>query len=68
MLASSTAAYGYIYGAADAVPDYLPVDEDHPCRPTDPYGLSKVVGERIAPPPRQTALVVPFHEDRLGVR
>lgn len=48
VLVSSTAAYGYIYGAADAVPDYLPLDEDHPSRPTDPYGLSKVVGERIA--------------------
>jgi nucleoside-diphosphate-sugar epimerase len=48
VLASSTAAYGYIYGAEEAAPDYLPVDEVHPCRPTDPYGLSKVVGERIA--------------------
>ena len=48
VLTSSTAAYGYIYGAAAAVPDYLPVDEAHPSRPTDPYGLSKVVGERIA--------------------
>jgi nucleoside-diphosphate-sugar epimerase len=48
VLASSTAAYGYIYGAPDALPDYLPVDEAHPSRPTDPYGLSKVVGERIA--------------------
>jgi nucleoside-diphosphate-sugar epimerase len=45
---SSIAAYGYIYGPADAVPDYLPIDESHPSRPTDPYGLSKVVSERIA--------------------
>lgn len=48
VVASSTAAYGYIYGPPDAVPDYLPVDEDHPSRPVDPYGLSKLVGERIA--------------------
>jgi nucleoside-diphosphate-sugar epimerase len=48
VVASSTAAYGYLYGPRGMVPDYLPVDEDHPCRPVDPYGLSKVVGERIA--------------------
>ena len=48
VLTSSTAAYGYIYGAAEASPDYLPVDEAHPSTPTDPYGLSKVVAERIA--------------------
>ena len=37
---------------------YLPIDEDHPARPTETYGLSKVVGEEIgrmiarsAPPP-----------------
>jgi nucleoside-diphosphate-sugar epimerase len=30
------------------VPDYLPVDEDHPLRPEDPYGLSKEIGEVIA--------------------
>lgn len=48
VVSSSIAAYGYIYGAPDAVPDYLPIDEAHPSRPTDPYGLSKVVGERVA--------------------
>ena len=48
VVASSTAAYGFIYGPDGAEPDYLPVDEDHPSGPTDPYGLSKVVGERIA--------------------
>lgn len=25
--------------------DYLPLDEDHPCRPDEPYGLSKVICE-----------------------
>src|SRR5439155_14950443 len=30
------------------VPDYLPMDEDHPLRPEDPYGLSKEIGETIA--------------------
>lgn len=48
VLASSTAAYGYIYGSTDMLPDYLPVDEEHSSRPVDSYGLSKVVCERIA--------------------
>jgi nucleoside-diphosphate-sugar epimerase len=29
-------------------PHYLPIDEAHPLRPTDAYGLSKLCGERIA--------------------
>ena len=29
-------------------PSYLPIDEAHPPRPTDAYGLSKLCGERIA--------------------
>lgn len=45
---SSSAAYGFIYARTASLPDYLPLDEDHPCRPTDPYGLSKLVGENIA--------------------
>ncbi len=30
------------------VPDYLPIDEDHPLGPQDAYGLSKQAGEAIA--------------------
>jgi nucleoside-diphosphate-sugar epimerase len=45
---SSSAAYGFIYARTACLPDYLPLDEDHPSRPTDPYGLSKLVGETIA--------------------
>jgi nucleoside-diphosphate-sugar epimerase len=48
VIASSVAAFGFLYGSPQRTPDYLPVDEDHPSRPTDPYGLSKVVGESIA--------------------
>jgi nucleoside-diphosphate-sugar epimerase len=48
VLASSVAAYGFIYASRMWTPDFLPLDERHPCRPQDPYGLSKVVGERIA--------------------
>jgi UDP-glucose 4-epimerase len=28
-------------------PEYLPIDVDHPLNPTDPYGLSKLLGEEI---------------------
>jgi len=45
---SSEAALGWEYAVHPAVPDYLPIDEDHPARPQDPYGLSKVAGEAIA--------------------
>jgi len=48
VLASSTAAFGFIYAKKLWAPDYLPLDEDHPSRPQDSYGLSKVLGERIA--------------------
>jgi nucleoside-diphosphate-sugar epimerase len=47
VLASSVAAYGFIYAPRMPTPDYLPLDEEHPCRPQDPYGLSKVVGETL---------------------
>ncbi len=47
VVASSIAAYGFLYAPRIWTPDYLPLDEEHPCRPQDPYGLSKVVGEQI---------------------
>jgi len=36
-------ASSYVYGN----PDYLPVDEKHPVRPTNPYARSKVAGEMM---------------------
>jgi nucleoside-diphosphate-sugar epimerase len=48
VIASSTAAFGFIYAKRLWAPDYLPLDESHPSRPQDSYGLSKVVGEQIA--------------------
>jgi nucleoside-diphosphate-sugar epimerase len=48
VLASSIAAYGFIYAPTLWAPEYLPLDEQHPCQPVDPYGLSKLVGERLA--------------------
>lgn len=44
---SSLAVYGFYYPTTEVPPDYLPVDEDHPRRPQDPYGLTKLVGEQL---------------------
>ena len=46
---SSEAVLGWAPGAwqREHLPDYLPIDEDHPCRPQDCYGLSKVVLEAV---------------------
>jgi len=48
VMASSTAAFGFIYAFKLWAPEYLPLDEDHPSKPQDSYGLSKVLGEQIA--------------------
>jgi nucleoside-diphosphate-sugar epimerase len=45
---SSQAILGWDYRVRDFPPVYLPVDEDHPIAPQDPYGLSKEVMESIA--------------------
>lgn len=45
---SSIAILGWSYSERDFEPDYLPVDEDHPVKPQDVYGLSKEIGETIA--------------------
>jgi nucleoside-diphosphate-sugar epimerase len=44
---SSLAVYGFYYPSTDLQPDYLPVDEDHPLRPQDPYGITKLIGEKL---------------------
>lgn len=48
VIASSTAAFGFIYAKNLWAPEYLPLDESHPSKPQDSYGLSKVLGEQIA--------------------
>jgi nucleoside-diphosphate-sugar epimerase len=45
--ASSNAIVGWSYSDRFE-PDYLPIDEDHPLRPDDVYGLTKEIGETIA--------------------
>ena len=47
VMGSSLAVYGLYYPLSPALPDYLPVDEDHPRRAQDPYGLSKLAGEEL---------------------
>ena len=48
--ASSDSSYDFNFRKeADVLlPEYLPIDEDHPQKLQDPYGLSKKVGEEIA--------------------
>ena len=44
---SSGAVVGWTYRTRELRPQYLPVDEDHPVSPQDPYGLSKLCGEAV---------------------
>ncbi|PSP74935.1 NAD(P)-dependent oxidoreductase [Halobacteriales archaeon QS_1_68_20] len=48
VLASSESTYGFPFASERTLPEYLPVDEAHPKRPEDAYGLSKVVAEEVA--------------------
>lgn len=45
IFASSIAAYGCL--SENFVPEYLPIDEEHPCKSEDMYGLSKFLGEEL---------------------
>lgn len=47
-VASSDSVFGLSYNPPDWPPQYLPVDEAHPCRPTEFYSLSKYITETIA--------------------
>ena len=44
---SSESALGFAFMTNRMTPEYVPIDEQHPLRPQDPYGLSKVIGEQI---------------------
>lgn len=47
VLASSVSALGTAWAAVPFSPSTIPIDEDHPLVPRDPYGLSKQVTEDI---------------------
>ena len=44
---SSETVPGFFFPERDWIPDYVPIDEDHPIRPQDPYALSKHFGEQL---------------------
>jgi nucleoside-diphosphate-sugar epimerase len=44
---SSETAPGWFFAERPWLPDYLPVDEEHPLRPQDPYATAKVFGEGL---------------------
>lgn len=46
--ASSESTLGYNFADRPHGPDWYPITEDHPLRPQDGYGLSKLVAEQIA--------------------
>lgn len=45
VFASSGAATGFSFQRHEIVPNYLPIDEEHPAAPHDEYGLSKLLCE-----------------------
>lgn len=45
---SSESTYGYPFREEPALPHELPITEDHPLEPEDPYGTSKAAGEEVA--------------------
>ncbi|MFH1929199.1 MAG: NAD(P)-dependent oxidoreductase [Chloroflexota bacterium] len=48
VVASSDSAIGFGFRERDFGPEYLPLDEDHPRYPQDPYSLSKAFAEDLS--------------------
>jgi len=44
---SSETVPGFFFPERAVEPDYVPVDEEHPIRPQDPYALAKHFGEQL---------------------
>jgi nucleoside-diphosphate-sugar epimerase len=44
---SSETVPGFFFPERAWRPDYLPIDEEHPVRPQDPYALAKAFGEQL---------------------
>lgn len=44
---SSETVSGVFFAERDFLPDYAPVDEEHPIRPQDPYATAKHFGEQL---------------------
>lgn len=48
VLSSSISAYEWYPATKFSAPDYMPVDEEHPCRPRDMYSTTKRMQELLA--------------------
>ncbi|NWL89385.1 MULTISPECIES: NAD-dependent epimerase/dehydratase family protein [unclassified Paenibacillus] len=48
VLGSSESSYGFAWARSSFSPDYVPLNEHHPQKPQECYGLSKVVNEASA--------------------
>jgi nucleoside-diphosphate-sugar epimerase len=48
VIGSSESSYGFFWAKHPFVPNYFPVDEQHPQIPQETYGLSKVLNEMTA--------------------
>ena len=44
---SSETVPGFFFAERQFLPDYVPVDEEHPIRPQDPYATAKHFGEQL---------------------
>lgn len=44
---SSESVLGWAFAEREVRPEYLPVDEEHPLRPQDPYALAKSFAEQL---------------------
>lgn len=47
LFSSSDALIGIAQSKTEVSPEYLPIDEKHPLKPQDPYGISKMLGEEM---------------------
>jgi len=47
VFASSVSAYGFLFWKKPIAVEYFPIDEKHPCKPDDMYGLSKIISEKL---------------------
>ena len=47
IFSSSDAVLGIAQSMTELAPEYLPIDKKHPLKPQDPYGISKMLGEKM---------------------
>lgn len=47
IFSSSDAVLGIAQSKTELAPKYLPIEENHPLKPEDPYGISKMLGEEM---------------------